>query len=198
MSEVEYENHEPLTGQYDIKKKLQEIIEDDTKMRSVLSDSTSSSRGRDFSVDIGNQVYPETARWCLAALKNLTRPSSPHSSQSVVDTGVLPLIMGIINIVDSHPDSFASPVPPTERATQVNSTLYSPANWDSNSVQDAALFVIMNLAAATETRDKLMQADAVHILSMIADYTGDGLELTDDGVNQMEFQAMKAVSNETL
>jgi len=45
------------------------------------------------------QIYPETARWCLSALKNLTRPSRDSKvAQSVASSGIIPLILRIITV----------------------------------------------------------------------------------------------------
>ncbi len=45
------------------------------------------------------QQFPETARWCLSALKNLTRPQEDGSvCQILIDTGVVPLIFRYITI----------------------------------------------------------------------------------------------------
>jgi hypothetical protein len=46
----------------------------------------------------------------------------------------------------------------------------SPASWDSNSMHDAALFTILNMSVIPAARQYLREEDAVHILSLIADY----------------------------
>ena len=45
------------------------------------------------------QVFPETARWCLSALKNLTRPSGDAKvAKAVSAAGIIPLILRIISV----------------------------------------------------------------------------------------------------
>ena len=45
------------------------------------------------------KAYPETARWCLSALKNLTRPTKDSTSAMVlVQTGVVPIIMRMLTL----------------------------------------------------------------------------------------------------
>ncbi len=45
------------------------------------------------------QQFPETARWCLSALKNLTRPQQDGSvCQILIDTGVVPIILRYITV----------------------------------------------------------------------------------------------------
>ena len=46
-----------------------------------------------------HQVFPETVRWTLTALKNLSRPcKDPSIAQSLVSMGVVPLIMGFVAV----------------------------------------------------------------------------------------------------
>lgn len=45
------------------------------------------------------QIFPETARWCLSALKNLTRPSRDSKvAKAVSAAGIIPLILRIISV----------------------------------------------------------------------------------------------------
>ena len=46
-----------------------------------------------------NLALPETARWCLCGMKNLTRPSQdPIASHCLIKCGVLPIIVKILTV----------------------------------------------------------------------------------------------------
>ena len=140
-------------------------------------------------------VYPETARWCMAALKNLTRPPSTKGSVNVLESGIVPLIMRIIAIGGPVTSSLTTDgslvrIYNSQRDNSLN-PVGSTCAWDSNSIQDAALFVIMHLSAAQP--DQVLQLGGVHQLPLIADSAAvDGDK--NEEVCQVQFQSMKAVS----
>ena len=86
----------------------------------------------------------------------------------------------------------------TEQADPVDDFVNSPATWDSNSMQDAALFIVLNLAACSASRDYVYGDDVISILSAITEF--QNLKLSqDDGLSeeqksQQDFQCLKAVS----
>jgi hypothetical protein len=124
------------------------------------------------------------ARWCLSALKHLSRPSTKDAANILVKTGIMNLIMGFIS------------VPSTDTENEGEFT-NAPIGWQSNSMQDAALFVVMNLAATKASRDYIRELDGVHLLTCITDYNKRvRREMTDsDEQRQLEFQRLKAVSH---
>lgn len=154
------------------------------------------------------QLFSETARWCLTAIKNLTRPcEDPTACLGLVKTGVLPLILRFVTISDIMYDdapmgstsSQETPMPAEPTTSDVEPFNNVPSVWDGNSIQDAALFVVLNLAACVETRHFLDEAGALHVLSSITDYTmlkhdDESMELSDDERKHQEFQCIKAVS----
>lgn len=129
-------------------------------------------------------LYPETARWCLSALKNLSRPckDSP-AAQVLVKSGIVSHILRFVSIGE-----------PIEADDYLN----VPTTWQSNSMQDAALFVIMNLAAMKLSREHVIELNGVDTLTRITEYNkqhrreaaGD----SSDEQKQLEFQCLKAVS----
>lgn len=188
--------------------------------------------------DPSKQLFPETARWCLCALKNLTRPSKdPLVAQTMIGTGIVPLILRIITIgsraglqsqtgsqtpADSNllltnsssrtqSPSPADPLFPqkTEVSTlskthgtdqtstdPIQGCLNNPSTWDANSIQDAALFTILNMAAIPTARIYLHENDAVQILLLIADY-GSAMHVSHTPtpaaqMKQRQFQSLKA------
>ena len=66
--------------------------------------------------------------------------------------------------------------------------------WETNSIQDAALFVIVNLAASPASRPYLRELDAVKQLSSIAEYPEENWDLSENEAKQLGFQCLKAVS----
>ena len=176
-----------------VETKLASLLEREQKLRPALSDLEChpNVQGPETSLSPENYVYPESARWCLAALKNLTRPTATPGAQKLLETGIVPLIMRIISIGAVSPAKSISDgsSPAAEPDENVNSG--DATAWDSNSMQDTALFVVLNLAAALP--EEVTQLGGVHILSLIADYRGTGCE-TLEQTSKMQFQSIKAVS----
>jgi hypothetical protein len=182
--------------------RLRNLMAEDQRLRPSTSD--------DSLVDPTRQLFPETARWCLSALKNLTRPAKESgAAQSLIQTGIVPLILHLITIfgppkssmkgsIDrSHSSSSESPTPIDPLESDQGEFTNAPSAWDSNSMQDAALFIVMNLSACPSSRDYVKEADAVSILAFIAEYRNLSLEertLSEEEQRQQEFQCMKAVS----
>lgn len=168
MTQVAFENHTTLDEEQSVSKELSDLIQEELQLEPATSDVVAEAP-----LNPSDQVYPETARWCLAALKNLTRPSkNGQAAVSLVKSGIVPLIMKMITIGSEDDEE---------------DYLNSPALWDSNSMQDAALFCIMNLAATPETREQIMGLDGVRLLTLICEH-----DLS--GEDQMNFQRVKAVS----
>lgn len=147
--------------------------------------------------------FAETARWCLGALKNLTRPSklAPSSSitckgsntsssvlasQAILEAGILPLLLRILN----------------SKRYDSTGTIYS---WETNSAQDAALYTFLHMTSVHQNRQVLMGDDdnygCVEVLTSILRYgkvvIGErSLVKDDDGKSlcQLNLQCMKAVS----
>ena len=189
MTTTEFENHEDV-GEL-VEEKLQSLVLQEQSLRPALSDLdyNNNARGRGDLLLVENQVYPETARWCLAALKNLTRPPSTLGAKKLVVSGVVPLIMRIVT-VGAPKQSKEGPVDENTAAAAASYSNPTTA-WDSNSMQDAALFVILNLSATIP--ESVKELDGVRLLSLICKYSGDGTQ-TVDQEHQIEFQSIKAVS----
>lgn len=187
MTTTEFENHEDV-GEF-VEEKLQSLVLQEQSLRPALSDLdyNNNARGRGDLLLVENQVYPETARWCLAALKNLTRPPSTLGAKKLVVSGVVPLIMRIVT-VGAPKQSKEGPVDENTAAAAASYSNPTTA-WDSNSMQDAALFVILNLSATIP--ESVKELDGVRLLSLICKYSGDGTQ-TVDQEHQIEFQSIKA------
>lgn len=195
MTESEFENVESLDDDDDIAEKLQTMTLTELKLRPATSDLdfTQNPRGKDLLLSPDDLVYAETARWCLAALKNLTRPStSPRACITLHKSGVLPLILRMITTVPPLARSM------TDASSVVTDTAFTNAtlSWEANSMQDAALFCVLNLAATPESRAVVMESDGVQLLSLIAEY--EATDISVDEANQMEFQSLKAVSGSVV
>ena len=181
-----------------VEAKLEYLLSNEQKFRHARSDLdyNQNVRGQEDFLLPENHVYPETARWCMAALKNLTRPPATTGSETLLASGVVPLIMQIITIgspvafTQSNSDGSPVPAEPDENS-KAEYAMNFTGTWDSNSIQDAALFVVLNLSAAIP--DEIANLDGVHVLSLIADYAGVGGE-TLEQTSLMQFQSIKAVS----
>jgi hypothetical protein len=181
-----------------VESKLASLLQRDQSLRPALSDLeyNPNVHGPESTLAPENHVYPETARWCLAALKNLTRPPSTSGAQTLLQSGIVPLILQMISIGGPAPPatSISDGSSPTtaESDENVNSGDSRQATaWDSNSIQDTALFVVLNLAAVLP--EEMTQLDSIRVLSLIAKYRGKGGE-TLVQKSQMQFQSIKAVS----
>lgn len=63
-------------------------------------------------------------------------------------------------------------------------------------MQDAALFVVMNLSAMKSSRDIILELNGVKILTRITEYSqNETLNVSTEEQKQLEFQRLKAVSN---
>jgi hypothetical protein len=67
-----------------------------------------------------------------------------------------------------------------------------PFTWQPNTMQDAALFVIMNVASHPKTRHAVKDLHGIEILSSICQYQCDLGELPDGELFQLQFQIVKA------
>lgn len=151
------------------------------------------------------QCFPETARWCLSAIKNLTRPSKDAAAAHVlIKTGVLDLILEYITTPKNtgvngpwksgecgSPTSISSDDTPTADPLDIFEN--TPNLWSPNSVQDLALHIVLNLAACPVSRDYVFEANAVTALTSIATFSRTDMG-TERPNSQQEYQALKAVS----
>lgn len=132
------------------------------------------------------QLFPETTRWCLAALRNLTRPSKgAEAAHILIRSSTVSLILQFINVV--NPASTLDP-----------KFFNAPSTWSSNSIQDIALSIILNLSACSSSREYISEASTIKTLSNIVTFPcpmSDGAEMTEEERRQMIFQGLKAVSD---
>lgn len=150
------------------------------------------------------QLFAESARWCLTAIKNLTRPSkvSSASARALIHSGIAPHILRFITVPPSieypagssndNSDSDEGSPMPAEPAT--NTFANAPSNWNSNSEQDAALFVILNLSAEPSAREYLRELGTVALMLTITVYEKKQVfeKYNVDEKKIVEFQCLKA------
>ena len=192
--------------------RLSMLMAEDQRLRPSPVDFESSKSWHERPMPApSKQLYPETARWCLAALKNLTRPCKDATAAHIlIKSGMFSVILQYLTISGAYslnePPQFdpsrnsgsqsSSDTPaPSDPAEKVSN---APTSWDSNSMQDAALFIALNLSACSSSRDYIYEADAINVLSTIAEFSalGLGADASKDQKQQQEFQSLKAVSNE--
>mmetsp|Transcript_2954 Transcript_2954/g.8076 ORF Transcript_2954/g.8076 Transcript_2954/m.8076 type:complete len:491 (-) Transcript_2954:1966-3438(-) len=161
-------------------------------------------------------IFPETAKWCLKALGNLTKPSNHDATAAhvLIKSGIYSLVVQYITTtvaprasteeatVDSSiatPDSdsgasryyyqidsnflsasyggvYVRNVAANDRSGEdcdhshrSSASTNSPCLWNSGSLQDAALFIVFNLAASSRSREYMNEPNTVEALSMIAE-----------------------------
>lgn len=156
-----------------------------------------------------DRLFPETVRWCLCILKNLSRPHAEVNISNIVfDSGIVPFLFQCVTLC--HVKS-RSPTPASrddlDDYEMRNSTsgmscsvgLNSPETWDSSSIEDAALYVLMNLAANDKNHQKLVDMDAILLLSLVTQFAEsherdgeDGTLYIPDHLRIMDFQSLKA------
>lgn len=251
-------------------------------------------------IEQSKQIYPETAKWCLAALRNLTKPCNCDASAAhmLIKSGIFSLVVQYITTrggrsngasssnnsnsngssngnsssgtssssrnvarmgVSPMEESSSPPCPPTKidlalaahRHHQIDNNFLSasygrvcsrnvvgprsnagisihcgdddtmdcglesrrlttlklmlpsansPYSWEANSMQDAALSIVLNLSASCKSREYMNEPHIVKVLSMIAEYPKRVWEMQNSSkiISQechetMNFQALKAV-----
>lgn len=131
-----------------------------------------------------HQIFPDTARRCLCAIQNLTRPSTKNPApQLLAETGVVNHILRFIVVpykqgVDTSFSSLSSNETPTPAEPENH-----PFGWGDQScketeqtTQDNAVFVIFNLALDTNSRKLLVKTkEASDLLNNLASCTIAGL-----------------------
>mmetsp|Transcript_2329 Transcript_2329/g.5088 ORF Transcript_2329/g.5088 Transcript_2329/m.5088 type:complete len:1009 (-) Transcript_2329:214-3240(-) len=131
--------------------------------------------------------FPETARWCLSALKNLTRPGKLSSSNleaaennseemgfltnkdasavaahAILDAGIMPLLLRILKHKESE----------TAESNGLGTNRGAYYSWQSNTAQDAALYTLMHMASVPQMRRVLREdyRGCVDVLVSILNY----------------------------
>lgn len=158
-------------------------------------------------------TYPETARWCLSAIKNLTRPSNDATAaQILIKSGVHSLILQYISVIESLKDGSSgsdsrthSNSPGSSDSSHVDEAdptgkdiVRDPSTWGSSSEEDTALSIVINLAACPLSRELLHEGHTVKALSNVANFPSHlplgKSSLTFDQKQQLDLQRLKAVS----
>lgn len=107
LTQAEYESREPWVALRDgtdsVMDLLSVMMDEDRRLRLALSDVDcnrgSVYRGKTVLLDPARLKYAETARWCLSAIKNLTRPSKESQAvNTLIKTGIIPLILKLVTV----------------------------------------------------------------------------------------------------
>ena len=131
--ELEQEMHTPVH-------RLSILMAEDQRLRQQEEDIQGNIIPSSSILVPEQHLFPETARWCLAAIRNLTRPCNDAAAAHIlIRSGTYSLILQYITVESSH--------------SIVGNVDNSPYTWSSNSIQDAALSIVMNLAASTASRE---------------------------------------------
>jgi len=179
-------------------------------LTSMLSDEASVDLLGPLDVASPDRPFPETARWCMSALKNLTRPgrlapsrltdgegqseeddAAAIASRAILSAGMLPLLVGILR-ADEKPENEDG-----KKEEEDGKKEEAPYNWQSNTLQDSALYTLLHMSAVPGVRGELMteQMNCAEVLARICEACGRREARKDLGdLSQMRLQQLKAVS----
>lgn len=183
-----------------IRKKMKPHASATQLLKSLAADDEK-QQGTDDSTEFGSSsillppssqfVYPETVRWSLTALKNLSRPSSDSTAAlALISSPVaISLMLELVKVDDgivrqqssgqSESTSSAScddtgllsdPDEACQEQQCIDTANSSPSTWESHSAQDTTLLILMNLAATPATREYIYNSGAIDVLRGVANY----------------------------
>ncbi|KAL7541515.1 hypothetical protein ACHAXR_012564 [Thalassiosira sp. AJA248-18] len=130
--------------------------------------------------------FPETARWCLGALKNLTRPEKLSRTSCILGDTASNMdeeeVAGVTAtttdasaiatqaILDANILPLLLRILKNKQESKTTSGCYY--NWTSNSAQDAALYTLMHMTSVPQVRRVLREeyGDCVDVLVSILNY----------------------------
>ena len=142
-------------------------------------------------------AYPETAKWCCTAVKNLTRPTTSladtHGGRQAVELGLMPVLHKMITF--TSPEENISNTTLGIEACCTRSSIQSvppsgPWQWETNSLTDAALFCVMNLAVSCKEDSMTFVPQLEKIANFDGNFQGN---LVSDDSTVLDFQRLKAV-----
>jgi hypothetical protein len=200
LTPEEYNVREPFfEGLQDEMSPLQRLLMFMAEDERIRSGQSRRGDKRERMIDLKNQKFPETARWCLTAIKNLSRPCQDSSvAQVLAQSKVLDIIFRYITIPDDVitdastldvSDITEDSVMPAMKVDEIKNV---PHLWDCSSIQDAALYIVMNLCACDASRTYLDDKNAISILCLINVHQSFKRRMTEEQRIQLEFQCLKA------
>ena len=163
--------------------------------------SSSSSNNNDHTFNQDDIAFPESARWVLCSIRNLTRPPyHQKADQILIQYGVIPMLLHILTVdkkkggensmnINNKENNYLQ----KEKEDESN----IPYHWDGNSIQDIALYIVMNLALCASTIPTLHHHNVENVLSNIAKYSSSlttSPRYSRDEEKHKDLQCLKAVS----
>jgi len=182
-------HHERLSQQYD--------TDADANKTNVQDSSDLIDDGRE-EFNIMDIEYPETAKWTLCGIKNLTRPPYHDSNVAVsfLKCGILPIVLETLKVNR------------TQTQQVLNTTLSSigqnsefsefirndPYTWDANSIQDTSLYILINLAMTPSAQPLLREQKTGKVVSLVARYSSSPISQScnREEEKQKDLQCLKA------
>ena len=162
-------------------------------------------------------LFPETAKWCLSAIHNLTKTTTSNNENDVGDrlikSGCLVLILQFVTVFAStggggrgrrlkrtHGSSTLSTI---LEATPIEGEYQNqPFDWSTQSSQDIALSIILMLCETPNLRDHIDTIHTIEVLSAIVDYPSlledNNWIIRLDQKLQMDLSCFKAVRKKKL
>ena len=130
MTEEKYKSNPPIDPSVDIKnlsplKLLSSLIEENKKQISKATDIDEEKSGDESSKQIFNPTnvrHDDTAKWCLSAIKNLSRsPTDIFAANAIVASGIVPLLLRIVTVGSDSEQN--KPLPVGSNADEQSSSL---------------------------------------------------------------------------
>lgn len=217
LTQQQYEHRIPLVEDPENMKSPKELltglIAEDERQLSDLS-------RRNYSFSAHCNLFPDTVKWCLVALKNLMRAGA-HEAPAValINSGAVPLILKFVTMsVDhraksSHDDSLhslakidsslshngdstSSSFTPAASDPLVPVGIESPnipCTWEVDGPQDSSLYVVLHLAAVAPAKHAIHEAGGVAVLSeIVLRPFGDEQKLSSEEIRVARLQQLKA------
>ena len=145
-------------------------------------------------------VLPESVRWALCGIKNLTVPPFRENvSERLIHYGVIPLLLDFLKVDQVDARDFNEEEDGDDGdLINDNDDSNTPYHWNCNSVQDTALYILMNLALCEPIKLTLYRYRVEEVLSQIARFSSSiksPRSHSDDQEEQKDLQCLKAVSS---
>lgn len=169
-----------------------------------------------------DQMFPDTARWCVCAMQNLTRPGIDATSNpaafALINTGIIPYLLRCIDVggvgslsprrllqgkstalssSSSSGTRDGTPEPSEPPDDWNHEVTNHPSKWAKETAQDATLYVVMNMVTVPSACKFLLNnEDTVSLLVGIAEcgkhLNEVGCDLSVHEKQVTIFQCMKA------
>lgn len=187
------------------KEMLDELNQTLSESKMSKNENRNHSNNNTFKED--NISLPESARWALCGVKNLTRPPSHDSKvgERLIKHGVIPMLLNILTIDEGDSNNQFHQKCDNDNYNDADEDLKNddfekdsniPYHWDGNSIQDTALYILMNLSLCESKKQILFDYNVGDVVYHIAKYSSSPTSPRShcEEEKQKDLQCLKAVS----